>query len=124
MAAKKRDSTALTAVAPEPKRFFLERYALDEGVLADTITTAIARKADFADLYFEFRTVQGVSLEEGSVKKTTHSVSQGVGVRVLAGDKTGYAYSDEVTVERDVADRARRSVERMIAIGSPSPTAE
>ena len=42
---------------------------------------------------------QGVSLEEGSVKKTTHSVSQGVGVRVLAGEKTGYAYSDEVTVE-------------------------
>src|SRR5690606_14863616 len=49
---------------------------------------------------FEFRTVQGVALEEGSVKKTTHSVSQGVGVRVLAGEKTGYAYSDEVSVER------------------------
>jgi TldD protein len=83
-----------------PRTFFFDRFGLDTGALESTLGSALARRADFADLYFEFRTVQGVALEEGSVKKTTHSVSQGVGVRVLAGEKTGYAYSDEVTVER------------------------
>src|SRR5262245_40414907 len=83
-----------------PQTFFFDRFGLDANALESTLGSALARRADFADLYFEFRTVQGVSLEEGSVKKTTHSVSQGVGVRVLAGEKTGYAYSDEVTVER------------------------
>jgi len=83
-----------------PESFFFDRFGLDTGALEGTLGTALARRADFADLYFEFRTVQGLSLEEGSVKKTTHSVSQGVGVRVLAGEKTGYAYSDEVSVER------------------------
>ena len=80
-----------------PQTFFFDRFGLDARALESTLGSALARRADFADLYFEFRTVQGVALEEGSVKKTTHSVSQGVGVRVLAGDKTGYAYSDEVT---------------------------
>ena len=83
-----------------PQTFFFDRFGLDTRALESTLGSALARRADFADLYFEFRTVQGLSLEEGSVKKTTHSVSQGVGVRVLAGEKTGYAYSDEVTVER------------------------
>jgi TldD protein len=83
-----------------PSTFFFERFGLDARTLEATLGSALARRADFADLYFEFRTVQGVALEEGLVKKTTHSVSQGVGVRVLAGDKTGYAYSDEVTAER------------------------
>jgi len=83
-----------------PQTFFFDRFGLDASALEATLGSALARRADFADLYFEFRTVQGVALEEGSVKKTTHSVSQGVGVRVLAGEKTGYAYSDEVSVER------------------------
>jgi len=79
---------------------FFDRFGLDARTLEATLGSALARHADFADLYFELRTVQGVSLEEGLVKKTTHSVTQGVGVRVLAGEKTGYAYSDEVTAER------------------------
>ena len=83
-----------------PQTFFFDRFGLDARALESTLGSALARRADFADLYFEFRTVQGVSLEEGLVKKANRSVSQGVGVRVLAGEKTGYAYSDEVTNER------------------------
>jgi len=87
------------ASVPEPKRFFLDRFALDEHVLEDTIGSAIARKADFADLYFEFRISEGFSLEEGIVKKAAKNISQGAGVRVVAGDKTGCAHSDDVTVD-------------------------
>src|SRR5262245_16893207 len=88
-----------SASLPEPKRFFLDRFALDEHVLEDTIETAIARKADFADLYFEFRISEGFALEEGIVKKAAKNISQGAGVRVVAGDKTGCAHTDDVTVD-------------------------
>ena len=83
----------------EPARFFLDRFGLSEGLLADTVGAAIARRADYADLYFEFRTVRTLGLEDGLVKTAGAHVAQGVGVRIVAGDKTGYAYSDDVTVE-------------------------
>ncbi|MFN8627460.1 MAG: metalloprotease TldD [Candidatus Binatia bacterium] len=81
------------------ERFFLERFGLGPALLEPIIGSAIARRADYADLYFEFRTAQSLSLEEGIVKTATAHIAQGVGVRVVAGDKTGYAYSDDVTVE-------------------------
>jgi TldD protein len=87
------------AAVPEPKPFFLDRFALDERILEDTIGTAIARKADFADLYFEFRISEGFALEEGIVKKAAKNIAQGAGVRVVAGDKSGYAHTDDVTVD-------------------------
>jgi len=83
----------------EPVRFFLERFGLTEQVLEQIVGTAIARRADYADLYFEFRTMQSLSMEEGIVKTANQHIAQGVGVRVIAGDKTGYAYSDDVSVE-------------------------
>jgi TldD protein len=100
-----------SAALPEPKRFFLDRFALDERVLEDTIGTAIARKADFADLYFEFRISEGFALEEGIVKKAAKNISQGAGVRVVAGDKTGCAHSDDVTVDAlRIASRTAQTI--------------
>jgi TldD protein len=90
---------AATITTREPVRFFLERFGLDQRTLEQIVGNAIARRADYADLYFEFRTVQSLSLEEGLVKTASQHVAQGVGVRVVAGDKTGYAYSDDVTVD-------------------------
>ena len=83
----------------EPRKFFLDRFSLDDGALADTIASAIARKADFADLYFEFRTSESFSLEEGIVKKATKNVSQGAGVRVVAGEKFGCGHTDDVSAQ-------------------------
>jgi len=84
----------------KPERFFHERFGLSEGALERVLGTALARRADWADLYFEFRVNQTASLEEGVVKKATRNVSQGVGVRVVAGARSGYALSDEVSLER------------------------
>jgi TldD protein len=117
------DTNTPTAVSvPEPKRFFLDRFALDERVLADTVGSALARKADFADLYFEFRVSEGFALEESIVKKAAKNISQGAGVRVVAGDKTGCAHSDDVTV-----DTLRLSSQTAQAIaeagGTPQPVA-
>ena len=84
----------------QPDRFFLNRFGLNERAFERTLGTALERKADYADLYFEFRSAEALTLEESIVNKTAKSISQGVGVRVCAEDRTGYAYSDEVTVDR------------------------
>jgi len=81
------------------EQFFLERFGLSPALFEQVVGGAVARRADYADLYFEFRTAQSLSLEEGIVKTASAHITQGVGVRVVAGDKTGYAYSDDVTVE-------------------------
>ncbi len=83
-----------------PETFFSSRFGMSESALEKILGAALERKADFADLYFEYRSAEGLSLEESMVNKTAKSVSQGVGVRVCAEDRTGYAYSDEVTVDR------------------------
>jgi len=94
-----------------PERFFHERFGLSDRALERILGTALERRADFADLYFEFRVNQTASLEEGVVKKATRNVSQGVGVRVVAGARSGYAHSDEVSLERlELAARTARAI--------------
>ncbi len=88
-----------TAGSLEPRKFFLDRFSLNDTALEDTIGQAIARKADFADLYFEFRSSESFSLEEGLVKKANKNISQGAGVRVVAQDKFGCAHTDDVNSE-------------------------
>jgi len=83
-----------------PAVSFLNRnFGIQERDLEKVLTTALGRKADYADLYFEYRRNEGVSLEEGLVKNCSQSTANGVGVRVLADAKTGYAYTDDITVE-------------------------
>ncbi len=97
--------------ATSPERALLDRFGLSDGALERVLGSAVGQRADLADCYFELRTVQTASLEEGVVKKATRNVSQGVGVRVLAGTRSGYAYSDEVSLERlEVAARTARYI--------------
>jgi TldD protein len=76
-----------------------ERFALDERSLAAALDTALERRVDHADLFFEHATRDSLSLEEGIVKSGDRHVEQGVGVRAQAGERQGYAHTDEVTVE-------------------------
>lgn len=95
-----------------PAASFLDRnFGIQELDLRRVLTTAVGRKADFADLYFEYRRNEGVSLEEGLVKNCTQSTANGVGVRVLADAKTGYAYTDDITIENlELAARTARYI--------------
>ncbi|HEU4387789.1 MAG TPA: DNA gyrase modulator, partial [Blastocatellia bacterium] len=77
-------------------KFFIERYGLSSADIDRLLGIALSRGGDYADLYFEYRVSNGISLEEQIIKSTTRSVSQGVGVRVIVGDKTGYAYTDVI----------------------------
>ncbi len=82
----------------QPEQFFRDRYGVSASALEPVLGSALTHRADDGDLYFEFRTSEALSLEEGQVKKANKDVSQGVGVRVVAGEKTGYAYTDDVTL--------------------------
>jgi TldD protein len=111
---------------PEPRGFFLDRYGLTEGELEHILGEALARRGDHADLYFEFTTSESLQLEESLIKKATRNISQGVGVRVVCGDRTGYAYSDEVTLDRlrMAASTARTiaadsATHQPVAVGGP-----
>src|SRR5271169_885049 len=110
-----------------PDKFFLNRFGMNHGALERILGSALERKADYADLYFEYRSAEGLALEESMVNHTSKSVSHGVGVRVCAEDRTGYAYSDEVTVDRmrlaaeaarAIADQ-RGTVPAAVQVGTP-----
>lgn len=87
----------------------LSRFGLREQDIEQALGRVKVKDIDFADFYFESRVSQAVSMEEGIVKRATKSISQGVGVRANAGEKTGFAYSDELTAKdlHLAADTAR-----------------
>ena len=78
--------------------FFDRRFGISSRDLDRVLDRALEKKADYADLYFEYRVNEAVSLEEGIVKNASQSTANGVGVRVLAQSKTGYR-SEEHTSE-------------------------
>src|SRR5271156_4279545 len=101
----------MTNEIPTADKFFLTRFGMSERAFERILDTALERKADYADLYFEYRDAEALSLEESMVNRTSKSVSHGVGVRVCAEDRTGYAYSDEVTIDRmKLAAEAARAI--------------
>jgi TldD protein len=75
----------------------LARFGLTEREIQHALSKVKVRDVDYADLYFESRISESASLEEGIVKRAVKSIEQGVGVRATAGEKTGFAYSDELT---------------------------
>jgi TldD protein len=91
--------------------FFRDRFGMDERALSRTLGTALERSVDAADLYFEYTTQDSLVLEEGIVKSGDRHVEQGVGVRAQAGERQGYAHSDEVTVESlEIAATTARAI--------------
>ena len=78
--------------------FFRERFGIRASDVEHLLAAALSKGGDFVDLYFEYTTSGSVQLEEEIVKTATRSISQGVGVRVLVGEKTGYAYTEEIDV--------------------------
>ena len=74
-------------------------FGVDQRMIAEGLSAALARGADRADLYFEHRVTTWVSLEDGEVNRAYTSVDLGVGVRAVKGDQTGYGYTEELTLE-------------------------
>jgi TldD protein len=79
---------------------------LDEGRLEQTLGSLLGAAVDAGDLYFQLAREEHWVLEDGIVKEGSYSIEQGVGVRAMAGERTGFAYSDEV-VPAALAEAAR-----------------
>ncbi|WP_333844206.1 metalloprotease TldD [Limnohabitans sp.] len=88
------------------RQLLLEPFGLDETDLAKTLAEIKAHKVDEADLYFQYTRSEGWSLEEGIVKTGSFSIDQGVGVRAVSGEKTAFAYSDDIS-KASLLDAAR-----------------
>ena len=87
----------------------LEPTGITEQDIDRVLGQIMDRDVDYADLYFQYSRHESWSLEEGQVKSGAHSIDQGVGVRAVSGEKTGFAYSDEFLLPAlsDAADAAR-----------------
>ncbi|MBM3223635.1 MAG: metalloprotease TldD [Candidatus Tectomicrobia bacterium] len=101
----------MTQALSRPAAFFDDKYGMDSRSLQRVLGQTLAKQVDYADLYFQYEVSDAVSLEEGLVKQASKHVNQGVGVRAIAGEKTGYAFSDEITIPTlELAARAARQI--------------
>jgi len=88
------------------RQLLLEPFGLDETHLTRALAEIRAHRVDDADLYFQYTRSEGWSLEEGIVKTGSFSIDQGVGVRAVSGEKTAFAYSDDISLA-SLLDAAR-----------------
>ena len=71
---------------------------LDTSQLSGVFGQIMTHDVDYADLYFQYSRSEGWSLEEGIVKSGSFNIDQGVGVRAVSGEKTAFAYSDDISL--------------------------
>jgi TldD protein len=83
-----------------PQSFFANRFGITEHDLESYLSEALSEGGEYADLYFEYLATSSIGIDEQIVKSATEGVSMGVGIRVIAGERTGYAYSDDLSPDK------------------------
>src|SRR5260370_10669729 len=84
-------------VTATQERFFFEHYGLTNHDLQIYLTAALSAGGDYADLYFEYLTSTSLMVDDSLVKSASQGISAGCGVRVVSGQRTGYAYTDDIS---------------------------
>ena len=87
-----------TALEPLPANPFMAWFGIDDAVLRKVMSRLTANGADIADLYFQHKRSNKISLEDGLISKASTQVEQGVGLRVVVGDQTGYAFTEDLSL--------------------------
>src|ERR1700723_4301955 len=82
------------------KRYFFEKFGIPERLLERCLGEALAAGGDYADLYFESVSATSLGVDEQIVKSASQGTSAGCGIRVLSGERTGYAYTDNLNPDR------------------------
>ena len=91
----------------------LTPHALETHHLQQVFGKMLANRIDYADLYFQYSRAESWSLEEGMVKSGSFGIEQGVGVRAVSGEKTAFAYSDDISLAAlESAALATRAIAR------------
>ncbi len=90
-------ATDLQAIVPTDP--FSDWFGIDGATVRTVLAELGAAGADFADLYFEHSRSTSISMEDGIIGEATSNITQGVGLRVVVGDQTGYAFTEDLTLE-------------------------
>src|SRR3569833_3057643 len=91
---------------PEPspqqshRRYFFEKFGITDRLLERCLGEALSAGGDYADLYFASVTSTSLGVDEQIVKSASTGTSAGCGIRVLSGERTGYAYTDNLNADR------------------------
>ena len=97
-------------------------HEIDANIAHRLLALALERGGDYADLFFEYRVGADIVLEDEKIKTLGRGITMGLGVRVLKGDATGYAYSEDLGFER-MAQAARTAAQIAAGGGAPAPVA-
>ncbi|PKO86102.1 MAG: metalloprotease TldD [Betaproteobacteria bacterium HGW-Betaproteobacteria-12] len=92
-------------ILAQAESLLLEPFALSEADLSRTFGQILTHQVDYADLYFQYSRSEAWSLDEGIVKSGSFNIDQGVGARAISGEKTAFAYSDDISL-RALSDAA------------------
>ncbi|HEY6350514.1 MAG TPA: metalloprotease TldD [Candidatus Angelobacter sp.] len=84
----------------DSQNLFFQKFSITPADLQRYLGEALSAGGDYADLYFEYLTSASISVDESMVKAASQGISAGCGIRVLAGDRTGYAYTDDLAPEK------------------------
>src|SRR3954462_12908387 len=90
----------LMSVTLQKQKFFFERYGLAERDLEHYLAAALSAGGDYADLYFEYLSSTSLMVDESMVKSASQGISAACGIRVVSGERTGYAYTDDLSADR------------------------
>jgi TldD protein len=90
----------MTIPTPDHKRYFIEKLGLSERLMERCLGEALSAGGDYADLYFESVTSTSLGIDESLVKSASQGISVGCGIRVVSGERTGYAYTDDLSSDR------------------------
>jgi len=107
---------AIAKTKSEDGLAYFSHFGVDESLLRSSFERAMSRGGDWAELFFEHRVAHHVGLQDGAVNRAYSSISLGVGIRVIKGDQTGYAYTEDLS-SGSVLDAAGTAA--VVADGSP-----
>jgi len=88
------------------EKFFLQKFDFTKTKLEKAVDRVLGKPIEYADIYFEHTTREFIKLEDSDIKEVSGAISQGAGVRAIAGEMTGFAYSDEITLKQLKNDAA------------------
>lgn len=93
---------------------FLESAGLSDSLMEGVLNDVLGHNIDYADLYFQTSRHESWALEDSIVKEASHNTERGVGVRAISGEKTGFAYSDDIILPAlEKAASAAKSIARI-----------
>lgn len=97
------------------EQMLLKPTGLERSALQGVLNQIMSHQVDYADLYFQYSRSESWGLEEGKVKSGNFSIDQGVGVRAVSGEKTAFAYSDDINLP--ALEQAANATKSIAALG-------